>query len=298
MPYTNIAQQSPESKQRSRRSGHHPDPPPQKPSSSGNKRPKMRWLGGILLGGCIIAGGYGFMHWEMFTIQTIEISTPSPSPHTQEIQAKSRQVIEQHSSWWYNGNHTLFAPTWIIKSKLKQKFPFIEKVTFERTFPDTLTVSITPHTPQLITCRQQCFTINEQGKALERVSREKNIPLLRIHHREAIEPGDQVFSAREVRWFTSIEKIYKQIEGFDIKIIRVISQGPDQIFTIYAYTQKGYYLKLDFETNLNQQAHTLKVLFDQELSPEDRQNLHYIDLRIPYRAYYVTHTYDRNDSQN
>ncbi|MGA1048428.1 MAG: hypothetical protein ACO3UU_10475 [Minisyncoccia bacterium] len=79
---------------------------------------------------------------------------------------------------------------------------------------------------------------------------------------------------------------YNKIDNIKITAVDIKQKVEYSIVSVFVYTEKGYYIMLDLDTDVIYQAQVLKQVFISQIPVERQDSLEYIDLRIKDRAYY------------
>jgi len=173
-----------------------------------------------------------------------------------------------------------------IQHEILNYSPVIKKVTVSKKFPESLNVLIEERKKIAIFCQnEKCFNIDDTGIIFENsiyptenifiVRQAKNIDYLNL--------GTNVISENLIKTITEIEKSLKN--NFQINLIEALIINS---IRMDIKTEEGWQIYFDTteDSNINLQLTKLNLLLKDEITPDIRQNLEYIDLRFKDRAYY------------
>ena len=173
-----------------------------------------------------------------------------------------------------------------IQHEILNYSPVIKKVTVSKKFPESLNVLIEERKRIAIFCQnEKCFNIDDTGIIFENsiyptenifiVRQAKNIDYLNL--------GTNVISENLIKTITEIEKSLKN--NFQINLIEALIINS---IRMDIKTEEGWQIYFDTteDSNINLQLTKLNLLLKDEITPDIRQNLEYIDLRFKDRAYY------------
>jgi cell division septal protein FtsQ len=202
-----------------------------------------------------------------------------------DIKSKSEDLIQAHSFWYYNNKNIFLARNDILEKELQKEFPQIKKIAIKRTLNRSLEITIQLRSPLFSICENNiCSNISDDGVNIGNDSLSGPlIPLIGINPKSR---GDTVISERERQWFKTILEVYNQIDGIKVSSIDIQQKAENRILGVFVYTEQGYYIMLDLDTDIIYQAGALKQVFISQIPREQRQNLQYIDLRVKDRVYY------------
>lgn len=205
----------------------------------------------------------------------------------QNILAKAELSIEENNYWWYNNKNIFLLRIDKLHKSLLQKFPNIKNIYIQRNpLSQTINLNIDLRTPVFKICDNEiCYSISEEGinMGLDTLNSESLTTIKNINPKT---PGENVFSNREINWLRNILQEYSDINSIKITYIDIQQKSQDSIISIFVYTEQGYYIILDLDTDIIYQAQVLKQVFISQLPLEKRSILEYIDLRIRDRVYY------------
>ncbi len=233
----------------------------------------------------IFFGGIGYaLYSPILNIVNIDIRVDNEILQ-KNIKSKSEDLIQAHNHWYYNNKNILLARSDILERELQKEFPQIKHITIKRTINRSLELTIQLRNPLFTICENTiCSNISDDGVNIGNDSLSASLISL-----TGITPksrGEIVVSEREIAWFKTIVEMYNQIDGVKVSSIAIQQKAENRILGVFVYTEQGYYIMLDLDTDIIYQAGALKQVFISQLPPDQRPNLQYIDLRVKDRVYY------------
>jgi hypothetical protein len=233
----------------------------------------------------IFFGGIGYaLYSPILNIVNIDIRVDNEILQ-KNIKSKSEDLIQAHNHWYYNNKNILLARSDILERELQKEFPQIKHITIKRTINRSLELTIQLRNSLFTICENTiCSNISDDGVNIGNDSLSASLISL-----TGITPksrGEIVFSEREIAWFKTIVEMYNQIDGVKVSSIAIQQKAENRILGVFVYTEQGYYIMLDLDTDIIYQAGALKQVFISQLPPDQRPNLQYIDLRVKDRVYY------------
>jgi cell division septal protein FtsQ len=173
-----------------------------------------------------------------------------------------------------------------IQHEILNYSPVIKKVTVSKKFPESLNVLIEERKRIAIFCQnEKCFNIDDTGIIFENsIYPTENIFIVRqAKNIDCLNLGTNVISENLIKTITEIEKSLKN--NFQINLIEALIINS---IRMDIKTEEGWQIYFDTteDSNINLQLTKLNLLLKDEITPDIRQNLEYIDLRFKDRAYY------------
>jgi len=239
----------------------------------------------LIIGGGLVAGAvYGLNRWEYVQISTIDVKGAERVRETQVKDYVSRKL--KGKRWDVLQSRAItFVPTHRLEKQMKNEFSLVKTVKISRKLPATLTVTITEEIPLATQCHTRCYQFGETGRAIKRVPKTKVTNPKLIGNTE-VGLGERALSEREARWLKTIKTKLKEVADLSVTKFVIEATFKDRIQILHVYVTEGYYLKFDSMTPVLHQIRILPQILTEQLPPEKRQTLEYIDLRIKNRAYY------------
>jgi len=239
---------------------------------------KFFWLGVLAL---IIINGfiYLFIFSSVFQIKDIQISGAEKSP-AQEI----KDIISANSKNIFLTNFET------ITKNLLERYPQIAKITFKRELPDKISARVEERKPIALFCRpvfepflmffeksqaKECYFLDKQGIIFEKVG-DQFENLLVFNTKSAISKFNLGQEIINKDYLAKVLEINSQLEK-DIKIKEAILISENRL---NIKTLEGWEIYFNPKKDLNWQIEEIKILLEQKISPGNRENLEYVDLRF------------------
>lgn len=239
---------------------------------------KFFWLGLFILaaiGGFI----YLFIFSSVFQIKDIQVSGIEKSP-VQEI----KDIISA------NSKNIFLTNLEIINKNLLKRYPQIASITFKKKMPNIILAQIEERKPIALFCKpafepflmffdksqtKECYFLDKQGVIFEKVGNQLE-DLLVFNTKSAISKFNLGQEIIDKDYLAKILEISSQLEK-DIKIKEalLISENRLNIETL-----EGWEIYFNPKEDLDWQIEEIKILLEQKISPENRKNLEYVDLRF------------------
>lgn len=178
-----------------------------------------------------------------------------------------------------------------LNKKLTEKFDRIESININKEFPDKLKIELTEKRGAFRWCRVAgCFLVNEDGLAY-------NIPLdeskLTDEEKKLVKFQESIHDLpandEKVVKDDFIKSIWQIIDSLKQDLdVNILEFSTPNSFSgqVFAKTNEGWQIFFNTDLPALDQVKFIKVLFLDEISPEQKKELEYIDLRVGGRAYY------------
>ena len=171
-----------------------------------------------------------------------------------------------------------------IDQKILDKFPKIDRVDFDRDFPDKLIVSIKEREPVAVFKRGgNYFFIDNRGVIFEKIPESENGHWLTIEETGSnweVGLGKSLIKEKDL---SKILKIKLELEGLNFKIhsLEVVENQ-----RVNVKLSEGWKVYFNFEDEISRQVLNLNLVLKEKILPEERENLEYVDLRFGNQIYY------------
>lgn len=233
----------------------------------------------------IFMGGVFYLAYSPI-LDVLEINVQVDNEVLQKnVRSKARDFIESETHWWYNNRNIFLLRTDKLEQSLLKEFPEIKSVEIKRNFNRYLDLKLDLRTPTFQLCEEEiCYNISDDGINIG--VRSEPDPITRLTGIELKTNAEPLMSLREIQWLKTIIQEYSKIDSLKIRELAVQKRSGNFIVGVFLYTEQGYYIMLDLETDVVYQAEVLKQVFNSRIQPEQRTALEYIDLRIKDRVYY------------
>ncbi|MEA3293282.1 MAG: cell division protein FtsQ/DivIB [Patescibacteria group bacterium] len=175
-----------------------------------------------------------------------------------------------------------------INDLLLMKFPQISKIDLKRDFPNTITAKIEERRPVAYWSQNSdYFYIDKEGVIFDLVKgdifdkSEKNKNLLFVKIKdlnnfvENIQLGEKVIEKERLNQILKIESVFKKEIKIQIETASIISER-----RLDVKLSEGYDVYFNIKKDIDWQLTELKFLLKEKITPDERKNLKYIDLRF------------------
>ncbi len=191
------------------------------------------------------------------------------------VEGKSMPEIEKNVL----GESIIFLDTNEVKKQIGILYPNVGEVSIIRGIPDTIKINVIEYEPKLVwTTNAQKYLVNNEGKVFRQFTEELDLPVIIDGKNLTIDLNQQVVSKTFIDFITDYNK--KMLEDLNIEVLYY--EIDSTIFQISAYTNQGWYLKLDTTRSSGEQVQALT-----ELLKDHRGEIsQYADLRVEGKVYY------------
>lgn len=177
------------------------------------------------------------------------------------------------------GKNLIFLNTTDLKKQITTQYPNVGEINIVRGIPNTIKIKISEYEPKIIwQTNGKNYLVNDEGRAFRQISEDFELPSVIDDKDLAIEVNQQVVSRTFIDFVTNFNK--KMLEDLDTQILYFKIEST--IFQANAYTNKGWYLKLDTTRSPDDQIGALKELLKEHQSEINQ----YADLRVEGKVYY------------
>ena len=214
---------------------------------------------------------YLFIFSKAFRIKEIKILNSDDS-----LKLKVEEVIKNEI-----GKNIFLVNLKEINKEILSQFPEIAELNLKRKFPRTLSIQIEKREPVGIWCYQsynKCFFINREGiifKEIEKELIEEGVIILSLKEREVLALGKEILVPQILELILKIEKDLRENLKIEIEDFTIVSEK-----RLNLRTNENWEIYFNLEKDTRLELTKLKVLLEKEISPEERRNLEYIDLRF------------------
>ena len=191
-----------------------------------------------------------------------------------------RELIDQETR-----NKVLFFPEKNIffisliktKEKILEKFPQIAQVTINRKLPDSLNVLIKERECLVNVCfpEQNCFVLDEQGVVFE--TRKNTENLVSITDQRSF---DQIVLGQEIIKQDQLFKILEIDSNLKNNLNLLIKETIISSEKLTIITDQDWQIYFDLKEDTDWQLIKLRVVLEEKIPEQERENLEYIELRF------------------
>jgi len=251
---------------------------------------RLLWLGALFF--FIISAIFYFLFFlEVFQVEKI-IVTGEKKVAKEDLGLLVGEKLERKILFFKT--KSIFAvDTQNIKKDILNSFPNISEVEISRGFPDALNIVVVERLGLTIWCQEeQCFLLDGEGVIFDPVRNDipdgvEEIPQkVRIIDRQqninSLKLGDKVIEKEKLNQILDIESKLRDNLKIPLTALEIISEERLNIETF-----EGWKIYFNSEGDIGWQLTKLRAVLEEEILPENRKNLEYIDLRFgnlaPYR---------------
>jgi hypothetical protein len=189
-------------------------------------------------------------------------------------------------------NHLFLADAAAVGEELQSAYPEIELVIVDKTFPDKVEVVVKERSGTALWCQTRSFTveIEEKGKArsfrqcfaLDRngiifEEKEPEGEVIVSDGGSNVNLGEQVIAPELL---ASILAFQRELGDPQITALSIVSED-----RVNAEVSEGWEIYINPQEDMDWQATKVKLVLQEEIPPEKRPRLEYIDLRFGDQAY-------------
>ena len=253
-------------------------------------RNRFFWLGILIL---VIVGAifYLLSLSEIFQIKRV-IITGEKKVSKEDLKLLTEEKVE-NKILFLETKSIFLADLNEIKEDILNKFPQIDEIEISRGFPDTLNIIVVERLGSAIWCREDhCFLLDNKGVIFDPVrniisygsgetSPETDFP--KIIDKQDIDPFNLGEKVIEESILASIFNIKKQLnKNFEINIKEFTIPN---LGRLNVKITKDWEIYFNLKEDIDWQLTKLNLVLKEEIPPEKRGDLEYIDLRFT-RVFY------------
>lgn len=235
----------------------------------------------------VIGGTVYFLFFsKIFYVKEIAIAN-SGFIGNQEITNTVDDYLAQKKFFVPRFSNLFFVDADYIQKLLSDKFPQAENIRVEKNYFHTLKISLDKREAVGSWCFQKenkCFYFDRKGIAFDTAAGSSGSFFLSVEDQNGqFEKLGQIVADSDLLNFilncqTELDKLKINLSKF------VIPAGEN--FRLDAQTLSGWKIYFSTSDDLKDQINTLNTFLSQKVSSDKRDQLQYIDLRIPNRVYY------------
>lgn len=171
-----------------------------------------------------------------------------------------------------------------IKKDILNNFPQVAEVEIGRGLPDALNIIVVERFGLTIWCQtEQCFLVDNEGVIFEEIFdvdleafQIKNLALV-----SELKLGDKVIEKEKLNQVLDIESKLRDNLKIPLAAVTIVSEKRLNIKTL-----EGWEIYFNSQEDMEWQLTKLRAVLEEEILPENRKNLEYIDLRFGNLAPY------------
>ena len=226
---------------------------------------------------------YFLLFLDYFQVKTINVFG-NEKVSAQDIQSVVLKEVRKNIIF-FESKSIFLASLDRINTNIRKEFPEINIIKTKRKLFDTVLVTIEERAPVLVLCglseeKNLCYYLDNKGVAFEKMNGGgKGLTIVRQDGSNTPDLGVEVLSPKLTNQIIEIEgSIGKNI---GIKEVNILSDERMDV-----ETAEGWSIYFSLVNEMGLQLTKLNLLLEKEISKDERNILHYIDLRFQDRAYY------------
>lgn len=214
---------------------------------------------------------YLFIFSQVFRIKEIKISNVDDS-----LKLKVEEVIKNEI-----GSNIFLVNFEKMNKEILSQFSEIVELDFKRKFPSTLIIQIAERESVGVWCYQtydECFFIDREGIIFKKTKTElmqEEVMIVSLKKEEALVSGKEILVPQILELILKIKEEFEENLKIEIENFTIVSEKRLNI-----KTNENWEIYFNLEKDIKLEVTKLKALLEKEISPEERRNLEYIDLRF------------------
>ena len=200
----------------------------------------------------------------------------------ERLQASINVFFEESQGKFIPIKNWFFIPKEKLSQFLKKEYPIISEIQIKKEFPSSLILSLEEREPVFIVCSQNqvipCFYIDKEGIAYQDAPKTEGILISVVETEREFNQGEVLFEPLLIENLIEFRELLRARLNLPTK--RIIADE-DIVFETY----DGWQIRMAADSPFPERFEDLVLLLNSEIK-EERENLEYIDLTLPNRAYY------------
>ena len=171
-----------------------------------------------------------------------------------------------------------------VKKDILNNFPYIAEVEVSRGFPDALNIIIVERFGLTVWCQaEQCFSVDNEGVIFEEIFDidPKAFQIKNLAQVSELKLGDKVIEKEKLNQILDIKSKLRDNLKISLTAVTTVSETRLNI-----KTSEGWEIYFNPQGQLEWQLTKLEAVLEEEILPENRKNLEYVDLRFGNLAPY------------
>lgn len=249
-------------------------------SGSWKKRAYLFLLTLILIG--II---YFLFFSPVFLIDKISVGKTAKIPAA-EIENKITKLIENTNWLIFPYRNLIVFPSEKISQSVKNDFQQIEKIEFNKRFPDVLRVEIIEKEPVAVWASGgKYYAITEKGLIAYQLPlmlmRVNDLPVVKDNLNKSVKINDLVLDWKALQMVRELRQKFTERTEINLRSFSVPASGAQEV---HLETNEGFRIYFSTERATAAQLNDLVLALQEKIPVSNR--LEYIDLRVPNMIYY------------
>jgi cell division septal protein FtsQ len=245
------------------------------------------WIYAALLGLLIIIP-VGLFVWVLIATEVFDIRTIAVVDAEARTAEQIMSTVEEIAGQTPGRSLFLIDPAQ-VEGKIKQKLPQIRSVYVMRQLPGTLRIVAQEKVTEiLLLTGGQYYLVDAEGIAYQEARLDDLpglvVPTVKSRNPESeVKLGTPVVSAEFIKFVAEVEQELPEIIEAEVVEVNIPSLAAREV-TFQA--SNNWRIHFDIIRAPGRQLKLLQELIETTLTPEEKQSVDYIDLRIPNRIYY------------
>jgi cell division protein FtsQ len=235
---------------------------------------------------------YSLLFHDFFQVKEIKVSG-NQKVKREFIEEKIFNLIEKEILS-FSSKSIFLINSANIQEVLLNSFPYLDDVDLNREFPDILIIEVEERKPVAVFNQdQKYFLIDKKGVIFEEITEGESgyLKIKRLSLDSPLDLGQGVVSEEEISKILEIDSKLKRDLSIQCQRVNIVSEE-----RINFQTSEGWEIYLNPKGDIDWQLTKLRVDLEQEIPPENRSNLEYIELRFGNFAPYKYKTLPEDDS--
>jgi len=165
-----------------------------------------------------------------------------------------------------------------IKENILNSFPQIAEIEIGRGFPDALNIVVVERFGLTVWCQGgQCFLLDNEGVIFEEIfdTDPEAFQIKNLAQVPELKLGDKVIEKEKLNQILDIESKLRNNLKIPVTAVAIVSEG-----RLNVETSEGWEIYFNPQGDIEWQLTKLKAVLEEEILPENRKNLEYIELRF------------------
>ncbi len=207
-----------------------------------------------------------------------------------EVKQMTQTALSENIWTFVPQNNFLLLSTHRIEGRLLAASPLIRQVTVQKSFPNTISISILERGNFLFWCsaEESCLLVNEEGVLQDRPEalEEYRAPHIYLvdEMRKPVVTGEHVVTAQFLSFVSGLSQAFS--EQADILIQEKMFLPSKYADELRIETDKNFSLRITPDIPIEQTLNTLRIVREKAIPKDRSADLVAVDLRISGKAFY------------
>ncbi len=207
-----------------------------------------------------------------------------------EVSQMARVAISENIWTFVPQNNFLLLSTHRIEERLLAASPLIRQVTVQKSFPNTMNISIIERGNFLFWCSKEdsCLLVNEEGALQDwpEAREEYRVPQIYLvdEMQKPILAGENVVTTQTLSFISGLSQAF--LEQANILIQEKIFLPSKYADELRLETDKNFSIRINMNMPIEQTLNTLRIVREKAIPQDRSDDLASVDLRISGKAFY------------